>query len=1102
MADLTQQVAACFKDTPPKEEVHKYDPNEPRDARGRWTNSTDSIYDQIMAAPPSGTYMDRNSWLNTFQSAFNKMPLAALKRLQAKMAPDMYPAEPPSNRELVFRAYGKLQALIVDREREIYLRRRDRTPTFYHGTINTVLDHILSEGLKTKPPTRNFSNSFYEGERGKSVYMVKTSGQAQQWADKARAEFTYRAKDPTSMAAALFHEAKNVSITPAILKLRLPKEVIRNVKPDEYFNSDHDHFRIPQDIRPEWITAYATPVRGFGSDSSFKWHKASEHPKHPLHVTKDDATEQDFYVVVLIVSEIPQESTAPSAQNPDSPANQYQAILKFNPHHAPAGSPSGGQFISGDSSSIPGLPSDVKLGENFYQYHEAVGRDAFLFSAQPSKYTPDQFDVSVTPKHIPEGWQQDNKGTWYDPQYATLNEYGVAGAKARSIYDSPDGTESGYIFRGMSFDEYQSVLKSGYIKSRGDYNLGPEQQGLTYFSNDKGQASYYASGFAPWQWQPTPDKPAVMVKVKDPGNHQDVAGADNTREVGIRGSVPADQIEEVYFGIPFIVPKGEFEVRVDRWAGRVNTREGSSFGYHPSVRWEKRQPTQKYDPGEPRDWRGRWTTGGGVRDEQPRMQVRPKEGEQRTMQSVYGGPPLADLTGMQHPDTPEFKEWFGKSVVVDKDGNPLPVFHGSVVDNIEQFGNNNSPSNSDVSRMLGAHFAVDPRVANTFTQNEYKDNYRPGGTMYPVYLSIQKPRTIEQDQKYGIASDTHALEKDMANVVFAERPDMFKDWMLSVHSANRYDIPPEKQADLLDAYVEHVYTHLKAGQPVPEFQGLKGTDYTRSVYDGPGPTGFAQFVGNIGLNSFTDYSRAFNHKLVEEYKAILQRQGYDGLRYIDTAPMEVGGTVPLEDRRVGYNEYAAHEQVQFNPTVYVPFNPDQIKSVFNQHPHKGLGSILKRDLHSSARTLYIHRTLLNAEQFCAWFKEQGFDTTLPPDDVHVTIAFSRDKVDWAKMDKDVPKVRVTGGARKVEPLGDGGAIVMHFESKWLADRWQELRDKGCSWDYEGYHPHVTISYNLPEGLKLENVKPFPDPLLFGPEVFAEVKEDWKDDIVEKDDEHG
>src|SRR5690606_28146793 len=52
---------------------------------------------------------------------------------------------------------------------------------------------------------------------------------------------------------------------------------------------------------------------------------------------------------------------------------------------------------------------------------------------------------------------------------------------------------------------------------------------------------------------------------------------------------------------------------------------------------------------------------------------------------------------------------------------------------------------------------------------------------------------------------------------------------------------------------------------------------------------------------------------------------------------------------------------------------------------------------ATPRPLYVHRKVKNAAEIIAWAKSQGFATTLPAEDMHVTIAFSRAPVDWMKV---------------------------------------------------------------------------------------------------------
>ncbi len=159
---------------------------------------------------------------------------------------------------------------------------------------------------------------------------------------------------------------------------------------------------------------------------------------------------------------------------------------------------------------------------------------------------------------------------------------------------------------------------------------------------------------------------------------------------------------------------------------------------------------------------------------------------------------------------------------------------------------------------------------------------------------------------------------------------------------------------------------------------------------------------------------------------------------------------------------------------------------------------------ASPRPLYVRRQLINAAEVIAWAKGQGFTSTLAGDDMHATIVYSRSPVDWIKAgtawDGD-DKGRLTikpGGPRLVEPLGDKGAVVLLFASSELTWRHETIaREAGASWDYNEYQPHVTLTYEAPEGLDVAAVEPYQGKLVFGPEIFEEIADDWSAGITER-----
>ena len=158
---------------------------------------------------------------------------------------------------------------------------------------------------------------------------------------------------------------------------------------------------------------------------------------------------------------------------------------------------------------------------------------------------------------------------------------------------------------------------------------------------------------------------------------------------------------------------------------------------------------------------------------------------------------------------------------------------------------------------------------------------------------------------------------------------------------------------------------------------------------------------------------------------------------------------------------------------------------------------------ASPRPLYVRRNVLNAAEVIAWAKGQGFETTVPAEEMHVTVMFSRTPVDWMKAgsdswgnDSDGKMTVPPGGPRLVERF-DGGAIVLEFSSSPLQWRHEEIKREGAKPGYDEYRPHVTITYDAPDGLDLKTVEPYRGKIVLGPEIFEDIDDDWADKITER-----
>jgi len=94
-----------------------------------------------------------------------------------------------------------------------------------------------------------------------------------------------------------------------------------------------------------------------------------------------------------------------------------------------------------------------------------------------------------------------------------------------------------------------------------------------------------------------------------------------------------------------------------------------------------------------------------------------------------------NLFDQQGNPTPEFKQWFAESKVVDAAGKPLKVYHGARPEvDITQFKARNTTD--------GIYFTPDASYAEGFTNDLSGDNPDANGATYPVYLSIKNPYEV------------------------------------------------------------------------------------------------------------------------------------------------------------------------------------------------------------------------------------------------------------------------------------------------------------------------------------------------------------------------
>lgn len=571
----------------------------------------------------------------------------------------------------------------------------------------------------------------------------------------------------------------------------------------------------------------------------------------------------------------------------------------------------------------------------------------------------------------------------------------------------------GYVYRGMSQEEWELIKKRGYVESLGLLNIG--QEGLTFYG-EADTASYYAGGFAPFSYAPTTGIRNVVIEipkhlVMDSSDRSDIPAS----EFAHLGKVSIGEISTAYELIPEFNNRGIVELIVDGNEGRV-IREGSKFspsvttkGYvrtevPPSAKaksmirkarvagYTKKDGTvvQGYERAGIKA-RDEWKSGSGQRRPKyvnyvfnnPAYDAAKKEffkipanfRTQITEMFLAGGEQqrtviescsqegidaslvaryirLGQLQSQENADrkkwkeagpewrpddpsssssnaqihSPKFKDWFGQSKIVNEDGSPRRLFHGSR----QAFDTFDLPKEGLINQLIGVHFAKDPSQTEAFSVGVYarsdawsagddavrrregalsedlrgSELIQTGGNTTASFVRMNKPFVVPS---LG-GSDQHSIAVHAYSTVYREHKDMFI-WKNAV-------VDPTDPYGFSDDQLSEAYDLLKSGKSTSHLP--RGLQVSQSSIDNWGGDGLAAFCDN--------WSQEFEHRTTEgqpwsigketrwanqvadAYREIMESQGYDGLIYENTSSNEVGLSGEIDH------------------TAYIVFRPEQIKS--------------------------------------------------------------------------------------------------------------------------------------------------------------------------------
>ena len=164
--------------------------------------------------------------------------------------------------------------------------------------------------------------------------------------------------------------------------------------------------------------------------------------------------------------------------------------------------------------------------------------------------------------------------------------------------------------------------------------------------------------------------------------------------------------------------------------------------------------------------------------------------------------------------TPDFRRWFGDSKVVDAEGRPLVVHHGTTAPPFAAFQLRAKPRKQQLS--FGLHFAADRALAERYAFDPTVSRRASKGgapRVISAWLSIQNPFDATDWVEHG--SEGWTLLRELLGRKL--RPFLVQDGVYLYSVGSMLDLaPPERvMAFLKDHGYDGVRYTIRMGQPVP-----------------------------------------------------------------------------------------------------------------------------------------------------------------------------------------------------------------------------------------------------------------------------------------------
>lgn len=236
--------------------------------------------------------------------------------------------------------------------------------------------------------------------------------------------------------------------------------------------------------------------------------------------------------------------------------------------------------------TAPGLEQHLPAAEKALATHlRRYGNDIELNSSSARYiYTLTRFNAgyhaydTLTFEYTPISKRSSEEIATKDNPMYDLYDNGKTG---RTIYRSPKDaieeipTDNALAYRGMSWEEWKLIEKTGSIQSAGSHNFN-NQKGLTFYGPRPDTGEYYASGFAPVAFKPTPTRPGVVIAVpknllKNHKENPEIPAGELAHE----GPLPSSKIVNAWMIVATKSKPGRFDLLLYK-DGKV--REGGASG--------------------------------------------------------------------------------------------------------------------------------------------------------------------------------------------------------------------------------------------------------------------------------------------------------------------------------------------------------------------------------------------------------------------------------------------------------------------------------------------------------------------------------------------